>query len=299
MNDFAVSEFFRFHPLVNFAYYTAVIIFSMIFMNPVFIAISVTAAVAYIFVCSGKSAAIKRLFAAIPFMILTAAINAAFNHEGATVLTYLPSGNPLTAESIFYGLAASAMLIGVIYHFTGFNKTITSDKLMYLFGKISPSLALVLTLTLRFVPRFTHQIKNVATARSAVFKSRKNGMIHKAKEGISVLSIMITWSMENAVDTADSMKSRGCGLDGRTAFSLFAFEKRDVFALFAVIFMSVIIIVGASGGAVHFRYFPTVAAHKITPTSVLVIAAYAALCFMPVIIEIKEALVWRKLKSKI
>ena len=52
MNDFAVSEFFRFHPLVNFAYYTAVIIFSMIFMNPVFIAISVTAAVAYIFVRS-------------------------------------------------------------------------------------------------------------------------------------------------------------------------------------------------------------------------------------------------------
>ena len=139
----------------------------------------------------------------------------------------------------------------------------------------------------------------MAAARSAVFKSRKNGMIHKAKEGISVLSIMITWSMENAVDTADSMKSRGCGLDGRTAFSLFAFEKRDVFALFAVIFMSVIIIVGASGGTVHFRYFPTVAAHKITPTSVLVIAAYAALCFMPVIIEIKEALVWRKLKSKI
>ena len=45
MNDFAVSEFFRFHPLVNFAYYTAVIIFSMIFMNPVFIAISVTAGV--------------------------------------------------------------------------------------------------------------------------------------------------------------------------------------------------------------------------------------------------------------
>ena len=43
-------------------------------------------------------------------MAMAALINPAFNHEGATLLTYLPSGNPLTLESILYGLAAGARL---------------------------------------------------------------------------------------------------------------------------------------------------------------------------------------------
>ena len=35
--------------------------------------------------------------------------NPAFDHEGATLLAYLPSGNPLTLESIAYGVAAAVM----------------------------------------------------------------------------------------------------------------------------------------------------------------------------------------------
>ena len=35
---------------------------------------------------------------------------------------------------------------------------------------------------------------------------------------ITILSIMVTWCLENAIETADSMKSRGCGLPGRSAF---------------------------------------------------------------------------------
>lgn len=298
MNNFIVSEFFGLHPIVSFTYYAAVIIFSVILMNPVCIAVSALAALSYICVCFGIRSALKRFCAAIPFMLLTAAINAAFNHEGATILAYLPSGNPLTAESILYGLAAAAMLLSVIFHFSGFNATVTSDKLMYLFGRVSPALALMLTLTLRFVPRFSEQIKKTARARAAVFGERGKGIIGKAKEGISILSIMITWSMENAVDTADSMKSRGCGLRGRTAFSLFAFDGRDALAMTYILLMSGIIAAGAVNGAVYFRYFPTIAAGG-GGASMIVVIAYAALNFMPLLIEIKEALAWRRLKSKI
>ncbi len=44
-------------------------------------------------------------------------MNLAFNHEGATILAYLPSGNPLTLESIAYGFAAAAMLAAVVLWF--------------------------------------------------------------------------------------------------------------------------------------------------------------------------------------
>ena len=38
---------------------------------------------------------------------------------------------------------------------------------------------------------------------------------------------MVTWSLESAIDTADSMRSRGYGEPGRTAFSIYRFDDRD------------------------------------------------------------------------
>ena len=40
---------------------------------------------------------------ALPVLLLAALVNPAFNHAGVTILIYLPSGNPLTLESILYG----------------------------------------------------------------------------------------------------------------------------------------------------------------------------------------------------
>ncbi len=41
------------------------------------------------------------------------------------------------------------------------------------------------------------------------------------------MSILVTWALENAIDTADSMKDRGYVLPGRTAFSIYRFDRRD------------------------------------------------------------------------
>lgn len=52
-------------------------------------------------------------------------------------------------------------------------------------------------------------------------------LIKRAKHGIKIMSILVTWALENAIDTADSMKDRGYGLPGRTAFSIYRFDRRD------------------------------------------------------------------------
>lgn len=105
---------------------------------------------------SGRAAADGRpLGYVLPVMVLAAAVNPAFSHAGATILTYLPSGNPLTLESLAYGLGAGAMLGGVMLWFACCTKVMTADKLVYLFGRAAPALSLVLSMTLRFVPRFT------------------------------------------------------------------------------------------------------------------------------------------------
>ena len=83
-----------------------------------------------------------------PWRLLAALVNPAFNHEGATILTYLPSGNPLTLESMLYGVAAAVMLASVVLWFSSYNEVMTSDKFVYLFGRVIPALSLVLSMAL-------------------------------------------------------------------------------------------------------------------------------------------------------
>lgn len=81
---------------------------------------------------------------------------------------------------------------------------------MYLFGKVIPAFSLLLSMTLRFVPRFTEQIKRVAEAQQCIGRNVNNGNIfQRAAHGLKILSITTTWALENSVETADSMKSPG------------------------------------------------------------------------------------------
>jgi energy-coupling factor transport system permease protein len=82
----------------------------MFFMHPVSLIISLTGALTYAIYLSGKKAVRFSLLYMLPMMVMAAVVNPAFNHEGMTILTYLPSGNPLTLESILYGIAAAMML---------------------------------------------------------------------------------------------------------------------------------------------------------------------------------------------
>ncbi len=114
---------------------------------------------AYSLYLRGKKAAKFGLKYMLPMFVVAALINPAFSHSGKTILSYLPNGNPLTLESIIYGIAAAVMLISVIIWFSCYNEVMTSDKFVYLFGRIIPALSLVLSMTLRFVPKFKAQIR--------------------------------------------------------------------------------------------------------------------------------------------
>ena len=152
------DTFSRYHPAVNFLFFALVLVFSMVLMHPVCLFISLLGAVLYVIQLNGRKGLRFSLKIALPVMLLAALVNPAFNHAGMTILTYLPTGNPLTLESILYGLAAGCMLCAVLLWFVCYNRVLTSDKFVYLFGRVIPALSLVLSMTLRFVPRFKQQM---------------------------------------------------------------------------------------------------------------------------------------------
>ena len=287
------DTFSGFHPFINLLYFVAVIGFTMFFTHPVCLALSLLCALTYSVYINGKKAVRFNLIYMLPLLVIAALFNPLFNHQGATILAYLPDGNPLTLESILYGVSASVMLVTVISWFSCFNVIMTSDKFVYLFGKLIPALSLILSMVLRFVPRFRAQIKIISNAQKCIGRDVTSGnLLRKMKHGIKILSIMVTWALENAIETADSMKGRGYGLPGRTAFSIFRFDKRDGRALVFILACAAVVVAGNFTGVYRFRYFPTVKGEW-TGATLIVFIAYFALCLYPLIINLKEDIFWK------
>jgi energy-coupling factor transport system permease protein len=294
------DSFSSYNPIINLLYFTSVMLFSMFFMHPICLALSFLCAFAYSVYLRGKKALRTGLLFMLPMLLVTALINPAFNHEGATILLYLRDGNPLTLESIVYGIAAALMLITIISWFVCYSKVMTSDKLVYLFGRLIPALSLVLSMALRLVPRFKAQIKVVSDAQKCVGRDISNGnLLRRARHGIRIVSIMVTWALENAIETADSMRCRGYGLPGRTAFSVFRFDRRDFAALLFILACDAYITAGALAGGLYFRYFPSVAGVWGGTYPISLFAVCFALFAMPVAINVREDRKWKLLESKI
>ncbi|MCM1164635.1 MAG: energy-coupling factor transporter transmembrane protein EcfT [Lachnospiraceae bacterium] len=288
------SAFGECHPVVNLAYFGLVIGFSMFLTHPVCLLVSLLGAVLYYVKLKGRKAAGFLARYALPIMLTAALINPLFNHRGATILCYLPTGNPLTLESIAYGLAAAVMLACVLVWFGCFSEIMTSDKLVYLFGKIAPSLSLVLSMTLRFVPRFVNRLSLIRKARS-VGGANKSAL----KNALACFSAVTAWALEGSIETADSMKSRGYGLRGRTAFSLFAFTERDKGMLLWLGLCAVFLLSGAFSGNLHWQYFPSMGGKLAEPLTIGLEITYLGVCATPFAMDIREDKQWSSLRSKI
>ena len=291
------DAFSGYHPTINFFYFALVLLFSMCLMHPAYLLASLTGALAYAILLKGRKAARFAVLGLLPMTALAALVNVAFNHEGMTILTYLPSGNPLTLESMYYGLAAAVMLASVVLWFSSYNEIMTSDKFVYLFGRVIPALSLVLSMALRFIPKFSAQMKTVSEAQACIGCDTKTGSpLKRLSNAVKIFSIMVTWSLENAIETADSMRSRGYGLPNRTTFSIYRFDERDKTAAAWLLFCGAYILSGWMAGGAYFRYYPTVKAAAVSPINASFLLVYLALVLTPVILDRKEARAWRSSK---
>lgn len=293
------DRFSKMHPITNFAFFAFVISFSMLIMNPVCMLISLSCSLVNAIYLNGRRTADFGLKFVLPLVIMVSVINPIVNHEGVTIIEYLPWNNPLTLESAVYGLASAVMLSSVVFWFSSVNTVMTSDKFVYLFGRILPSLSLVLSMALRFVPRFNAQLKEVRNAQNMIGKKQESGFISRLKETVKVLSMMISWSLENAIETSDSMKGRGYGLKGRTAFSIFRLTKSDIILLSVLFVQTSGLIILRFFGAVKYRYFPSMKGELFSVQSVAFYIIYASAMLMPFIINIGEELRWKRLRSAI
>lgn len=286
------------HPVVAFCFFTVAVGGAMLFQHPVLSGVSLVLALAYSVYLNGRRAVRFALIGMLPLFIAATVFNPLFSHAGVTILTYFPNGNPLTEESIVYGLFAAAMIVTVIVWFTCVNQVLTADKLHYLLGRLVPALALVFSMALRFVPRLKAQVRVIAYAQRGMGRSVTQGnVIRRARAGLAILSILVTWALENSIELADSMRSRGFGLRGRTSFHLFRMDRRDRIVL--VVFGVAVVVIGAGAGCslASMKFFPMLKYPPPGPLTIALWLAYTAVLATPLVLNTNEELMWRRTHS--
>lgn len=294
------DTFASYHPIINFVYFVLVIGCTMFLMHPVFLGISCISGMVYYLYLKKKKAIKTVLYMMIPVFLISTVVNPLFNHQGVTLLFYLGTGNPLTLESIWYGMASGVMLVSIINWFSCYQFVMTSDKFIYLFGKAIPAMSLILSMVLRFVPKFKNQIEKVSDAQKCIGRDVTNGnALKRAKHGMKILSIMTTWALENSVETADSMKSRGYGLRGRTNFSIYRLDSRDKKTLCMMGAAGLIVFIGIVTKEIAIFYFPMLQMNELTWKSIIIYVCYGLICMFPIIVNVWEDVKWHYLKSKI
>jgi energy-coupling factor transport system permease protein len=312
------SGFKGYHPLVNVLFFISIIAFGMLLRHPVYLVISFISSTAYYLKLSGKDGRKTVFRFLLPMLLFVVIINSFFNHYGVTTLFILPSGNNFTFEALVMGIVSGITVVSVIQWFFCSNEVVTEDKFMHIFGRILPKGALVVSMILRFVPLYRRRYKEISQARKCMGLNGTDSFICKMKNTFKNIGILVSWSFENAIETADSMKARGYGLKDRTYYSRFQWHTGDTLALILLVLFDALIIFGLISNSAYCIYNPYVIINQpseigmtyiinelnltINPfgfLSIISLIAFTLLCFLPLTIDLKEDIKWHRLQSKI
>ena len=274
------------HPAVNFIYFVTVIVGMIVFQHPVFLLISFGSAFLYSVKRNGIKAMIFNLIL-LPLVVLFACYYSSYTHFGVTVLEQNRIGNNMTLESFVYGLVLGCIIVGVMIWFSCVYSVFSSDKVVYLFGKISPRLSLFLSILLRMVPRIKREAKKINTAQCGVGRGCTQGYILvRIKNGFRIVSMLITWTIDSLTMASESMQSRGSMLRGRKAFSIYRFDNRDRAYVIGMFACMTITVMAVMLGQTDVIYDPKLIFPPITRMSYCFYAGYAIFCLMPFGLEI-------------
>ena len=305
------------HPGVYLLYYFIMVLFAFIFSDPYFV-ITFLVLILVLIYLQGVSSELKnivKLF--IPLSILIMILNPLLNRTGAHKI-YLWSNFFITYEAIAYGILMSLALLIVILVFSSYNRSVSYQEMLYIFSKKLPIISMIIVMALRFIPLINSRAievqklnnlksngidvdsdeSNINTDYDSKIvnklKSNKRiaAIIKEAKNLGKIMGITVSWSLEESMFTAKSMKARGYNATERTSYLSYKFGNAD-YVFLAVIFITVaIIIIGLLHGVGMINIYPSIDfSFSNLPFNIYYLAFIVFL--LPLIyLEIKERLLW-------
>ncbi|MFD3449819.1 energy-coupling factor transporter transmembrane component T [Microbacteriaceae bacterium 4G12] len=286
------SAFSFVHPVVSFSYYVGVIMMSMVFIHPIFLATSALLLFWLNILQGNGPSMMKALRGILFFALVITIINPLITHRGATMLFYI-FDNPVTLEAITFGYTMALSFITIAFAFASYNQIISSHKFLYLFSRISPKAALLTMITMRFVPLFIRRLTHITWAQKTKGVQLESGSLkHRAQSGMKLLTVLLVCSLEEALQTADSMHARGFSVTKRSTYIRYKMEKRDWILIGVFIILIAICMIGASNGAGILTIYPRLKPIGLYGFDWIAYASFILYISIPVLLEGREWIWW-------
>ena len=283
-----MDRFSKYNPKAAFSFFLVEILLTIVIFNQILLSVSFVSAFAYKLKLDGRAAFLYLLKFILPMILLVMVFNFAFSHYGMTVLFVFREMN-FTAESLFYGFTQGLLLGCVMMWFSCYSRVITAERFIAVFGRIIPNTALIFSMVLSFIPRLRKNAGEISDARQLVNSESK------LKKSINNFSALITMTLEESIETADSMKARGYN-KGRSIYLKYCFSLKDLFLLVFTFIAGTVLLVFKGMGYLDFLFDPVI---KMDRLSIWAVIIFAVLSLLPVIIDFLEDMRWFYLKRKI
>ncbi|HLO11891.1 MAG TPA: energy-coupling factor transporter transmembrane component T [Pseudoneobacillus sp.] len=291
-----IRQFKAFHPLVIFCYYLGSIALIMLFMHPVFLLISVSSFVMIHILEDRCKTLLPWLFFILSTGILIFIINPFFNERGRHILFEIV-GHRVTLEATIYGGMSALSIVGVMLVFVAYNEVMTPNKLLFLFSKFLPQFAVLLMLTLRFIPLMKRRLEEISAIQTSKGISVKQGQWKdRIKKGMLYIHILLTYSLEEAIQTADSMRARGYGQFQRTTYEYFRWKKSDIVSIIYLVLLFSLCIYGRLFNNGLLTIYPIMEPMSLSPQEVIILCMNVLFFSLPLLAELGDVIQWRILK---
>jgi len=193
-------------------------------------------------------------------------INALVSSYGSHVIFEFPGqipvlGSPVvTIEAIIYGVAMSLRLLAIISAFALLTLTVNPDDMMLAMikMKLPYKSVLVTTLSTRFVPTLLDDVDRITDVqRSRGLELDKGRFVNRIKNRSSIVTALLSNSLERATQVAEAMESRAFGTGrGRTFYRNINFTTLDILVVVITLLPAALGIFMALNGYGQSEYYP-------------------------------------------
>ena len=277
----AHTAFSAMHPSVPACYLVITLVLTMAAMQPVLIALSLAGGLAYGCCARGVRETLHGLRWQLPFVALVALVNPLFSASGSTELFRIGT-RAVYLESLAFGCAMGGLFVAAALWFSAGARLCPFDKVMALAGNASPVVALMVSMTMRLIPRFVRRGRQIATAQTV--NARALRASDALRDRLQLTTTLMDWGMEDSLEAADAMRARGWGAARRTTYTRYRFRSSDALALAGLIGAGVALGALAWTATAQYAFYPTM--------SELVAwwgyAPYAAWMLMPAALHARE-----------
>jgi energy-coupling factor transport system permease protein len=282
------------HPIVIVSYYGGLGLLCMLHFHPIFLLAALIVLLIQVKVL-GAWSQLREWRWAYAVMALTILIwNPLFSHRGDRVLFYMKD-TPIVLESIVYGFTMMLLVLCVLVIFLSYNTLMGSLKFIYIFSRISPRIAVMTAMAVRFVPLIRRRLSTIIDVqRTRGVSIRQGSLIERLKNGARLLQIALVWSLEEAMHTADALAAKGYGTGPRSSYDRYRFDLRDQVTLALLTMLILLCTSGWLYGYGVMDIYPSLDDHVMDNgmewVQLFIFVSYLSI---PLVIEGREKLRWR------